>query len=179
MTKIVVTFGVISGLVVAGLMWLMLGAMKAGMINADHGSYFFGYATMIIALSLVFFGIKSYRDNNGGHVTFMKGLQVGILITIICCLFYAISWEAYYRTGGSQFMQEYAAHIVEQQKADGASAAVVAATEQQMAQLTEMYQNFFFRFGITLIEILPVGIVVTLISAALLRKRELLPAQPA
>ena len=179
MTKIVVTFGVISGLIVAALMWLMLLSMKAGWINTDHGSMFFGYATMIIALSLVFFGIKSYRDNNGGKVSFLKGLQVGILITLICCVFYAISWEAYYRTSGSQFMQEYAAKYVEQMKSSGASDAAIAATEQQMAQLTEMYQNFFVRFGMTLMEILPVGIVVTLISAALLRRRELLPAEPA
>lgn len=179
MTKIVVIFGVISGLVVAALMWLMLWGMKAGAINSDHGSYFFGYATMIIALSLVFFGIKSYRDNNGGKVTFIKGLQVGMLITLICCFFYAISWEAYYRTSGGQFMQEYAAKYVEQMRSSGASDATVAATEQQMAQLTEMYQNFFVRFGMTLMEILPVGIIVTLISAALLRRRELLPAEPA
>ena len=176
MTKIVLTFGLISGVIVAALMWLMLWATKAGAINTDHGGYFWGYATMIVALSLVFFGIKSYRDNNGGRVTFLKGVQVGILITLICCFFYAISWEAYYRTSGAAFMQDYAAHYVEQMKAQGASDAAVAATEQQMAQLTEMYQNFFVRFGMTLMEILPVGVVVTLISAALLRKREVLPA---
>lgn len=178
MTKIVLTFGLISGVVVAGLMWLMLGMMKAGIANEDHG-YVWGYATMIIALSLVFFGIKSYRDNNGGKISFLKALQVGILITLICCFCYAISWEAYYRTSGAQFMQDYAAKYVEQIKTTGASGAAVTAAEQQMAQLNEMYQNFFIRFGMTVMEILPVGIVVTLISAGLLRRRELLPAEPA
>ena len=70
MKKVVLTFGLISGVIIAALMWLMLAMMKAGFTS--H-SLLMGYATMIIALSLVFFGIKSYRDNNGGKITFFKG----------------------------------------------------------------------------------------------------------
>lgn len=173
MKKVVLTFGLISGVIITALMWLMLALMKAGV--SSH-SLLFGYATMIIALSLVFFGIKSYRDNNGGKVTFFKGLQIGILISLISALCYGISWEAYYRTSGADFMQQYTAQYIEQMRAKGSSEDEIARTQKEMDQMGEMYKNFFVRFGMTLMEILPVGIVVTLISAGLLRRKELLPA---
>jgi hypothetical protein len=179
MTKIVLTFGLISGVIVAALMWLMLALMNAGVINPDHDGYVWGYATMIIALSLVFFGVKSYRDNNGGKISFLKGLQVGILISLISAVCYAASWEVYYRTSGSDFMQQYSQKYIEGMKKNGASDAEIDKAQTEMAQLMEMYQNFFVRFGMTLIEIVPVGIIVALVSAGLLRKREVLPAQPA
>ena len=181
MKKIVLTFGLISGVIIAALMWLMLAMMKAGVANSDHGDYalIWGYATMIIALSLVFFGIKSYRDNNGGRITFFKGLQVGILISLISAVCYGISWEAYYRTSGADFMRQYSASYIDKMRAKGASDAEIADTQKQMDQFAELYKNFFVRFGMTLMEILPVGIVVTLISAALLRKSTMLPAEPA
>ena len=173
MKKVVLTFGLISGVIIAALMWLMLAMMKAGV--TEH-SLVWGYATMIIALSLVFFGIKSYRDNNGGRITFLKGLQVGILISLISAVCYGISWEAYYRTSGADFMQQYTAQYIEQMRAKGSSDAEIAETQKQMDQFAEQYKNFFVRFGMTLMEIVPVGIVVTLISAGLLRRKELLPA---
>ena len=173
MKKVVLTFGLISGVIIAALMWLMLAMMKAGFTS--H-SLLMGYATMIIALSLVFFGIKSYRDNNGGKITFFKGLQIGILISLISAVCYGISWEAYYRTSGSEFMQQYTAQYIDQMRAKGSSDNEIAKTQKEMDDFGELYKNFFVRFGMTLIEILPVGIVVTLISAALLRRKELLPA---
>jgi len=181
MTKIVLTFGLISGAIAAALMWIMLAAMNSGAIDLEHGSmaYVTGYASMIISLSLVFFGVKSYRDNNGGHITFIKGLQVGILIGLISAVCYATSWEVYFRTGGSNFMKEYSQKYVERMRQNGATDDQIANARTEMERMTELYKNFFFRFAITLTEILPVAIVVTLISAGLLRKREVLPAQPA
>ena len=173
MKKVVLTFCLISGVIIAALMWLMLAMMKAGFTS--H-SLLMGYATMIIALSLVFFGIKSYRDNNGGKITFFKGLQIGILISLISAVCYGISWEAYYRTSGSEFMQQYTAQYIDQMRAKGSSDDEIAKTQKEMDDFGELYKNFFVRFGMTLIEILPVGIVVTLISAGLLRRKELLPA---
>jgi hypothetical protein len=176
MTRIVLVFGLISGAIAAVLMWIMLLAMKGGMV--DHG-LLLGYASMIISLSVVFFGVKSYRDNNGGRISFFKGVQIGILISLICAFCYGVSWEAYYRTSGSDFMAQYSTQYVEKMKERGASDEEVAKTQKEMADMAELYKNFFVRFAMTLMEILPVGLVVTLVSAALLRKREVLPAEPA
>ncbi len=178
MKRVVITFGLISGVVAGVLMWLMLWAMSSGVIKSHDGEIW-GYSSMIIALSMVFFGIKSYRDNHGGQITFLKGLQIGILISLISAICYALSWELYYQTIGGNFMAEYIASYAEKMRASGASQAELDAMRQQMDGMAELYKNFFVRFGMTLMEIVPVGIIVTLVSAALLRRRELLPAQAA
>jgi hypothetical protein len=176
MTKIVLIFGLISGAIAGFLMWILMSFVGKGSIDFDSGMLW-GYATMIIALSLVFFGIKSYRDNNGGRITFLKGLQVGILISLISAVCYAASWEIYYPSVGDEFMQKYTAHELNKMKTSGASDAEIEKARVEGQQFMEMYKNFFVRFAFSIVEILPVGVIVTLISAALLRKREILPAQ--
>ena len=175
MTKVVLIFGLISGVIAGVLMWILMGAVNTDAINFDNGMIW-GYATMIIALSLVFFGIKSYRDNHGGHISFLKGLQVGILISLISAFCYAASWELYYPMVGDEFMQKYTTYYLDKMKTDGASDAEIETARVEGEQFMELYKNFFVRFSFSLIEILPVGVIVTLVSAALLRKRELLPA---
>ena len=74
MTRIVLIFGLISGAVAGLLMWILFSYVNTGSIDFDNG-IIWGYATMIIALSMVFFGVKSYRDNNGGRISFLKGSE--------------------------------------------------------------------------------------------------------
>ena len=178
MTKIVLIFGLISGAIAATLMWILMGVVNTGSVDFDYGMLW-GYATMIIALSLVFFGVKSYRDNHGGRITFFKGLQVGILISLISAFCYAASWELYYPKIGDEFMQKYTTYQLDKMKASGASDAEIEKARDEGEQFMELYKNFFVRFAFSVMEILPVGIIVTLVSASLLRKREVLPAEPA
>ena len=175
MTKIVLIFGLIAGALAGLQMWVLMSAVNNESIDFDNGALL-GYSTMIIAFSLVFFGIKSYRDNHGGHITFLKGLQVGILISIIAALCYAVCWELYYPKIGDEFMQKYTTYYLEKMKTDGASDAEIETARVEGEQFVEMYKNFFVRFAFSLVEIMPVGIIVTLISAGLLRRREMLPA---
>ncbi len=176
MTRIVLIFGLIAGAIASVLMWILMNVMVTDGIDFDN-AMIWGYATMIIALSMVFFGIKSYRDNHGGHITFLKGLQVGILISLISAVCYGASWELYYSSSGQEFIQKYTVYYLDKMKADGASEAEIEKERVEGERFMELYKNFFVRFGFTLLEILPVGVVVTLISAALLRKREILPAE--
>lgn len=178
MFRIVLIFGLISGAIAAALMWLLMNVVSTDVVNFDN-AMLFGYATMIIALSLVFFGIKSYRDKNGGRISFLKGLQIGILISLISAVCYAASWEIYYPSIGQEFLQKYTTYNLDKMKKSGASDAEVEKARVESDQFVALYQNFFVRFGMTIMEILPVGVIVTLISAGLLRKREILPAQPA
>lgn len=175
MTKIVLIFGLISGVIAGGLMWILMGTVNTGSIDFDNGMIW-GYATMIIALSLVFFGIKSYRDNHGGRITFVKGLQVGILISLISAVCYAAAWELYYPRIGDEFMQKYTTYYLDKMKKEGASDAEIEKARTESEQFMEMYKNVFVRFAMSLMEILPVGVIVTLLSALLLRRREVLPA---
>jgi zinc transporter ZupT len=175
MAKIVIIFGLISGAIAGFLMWLLMQTVHTDLINFDNGM-FWGYATMIVALSMVFFGIKSYRDNHGGRLSFLKGIQVGLLISLISAVCYAASWEIYYPKIGEEFMQKYTVYYLDKMKADGVPDTEIETARVEGEKFMEMYRIFYIRFAFSMIEILPVGIIVTLISAALLRKRELLPA---
>jgi hypothetical protein len=177
MTKIVLIFGLISGALAGALMWLLITSVGKDAISFDN-AVFVGYATMLIALSMVFFGIKSYRDNNGGRIGFWKGVQVGLSISLISAICYAASWEAYYPSVGDEFMKKYTTYHLDKMRTQGATEAEIETARVEGEKFMELYKNFFVRFAFSLIEIMPVGLVVTLISAALLRKREILPATP-
>jgi hypothetical protein len=110
-----------------------------------------------------------------GAIKFVKGLQVGALTTLIASLMYAASWETFYQTNPeikATFMDKYAEHSINKMKAKGASPAEIDQKAKEMADMKEMYKNPVIRFGITVLEILPVGIVITLISAAVLRRKD-------
>ncbi len=131
-----------------------------------------GYTLIVLSFLLVFFGIRSYRDNVGdGQITFSKALGIGIGITLINCVSYMLTWEVLYFTVLHDFMDRYGAYIVGKLRASGASAAAIQAQVEQMKKYKEMYENPFYNAAVTLLEPLPVGLVMTLLSAAILRKR--------
>ena len=132
----------------------------------------------MVSFLLVFFGIRSYRDNVGnGQITFTKAFAVGISITLISCIFYVLTWEILYFNFMHGFMDNYGAHTIEKLKASGASAAAVQAQVQQLKKLKEQYENPLFNSLMTFIEPFPVGLAITLISATVLRKKA--QSQPA
>jgi len=175
MKKTVLTFGLISGAIISAMFMITVPMYRNGTLTMDHGEVI-GYSTMVISLSLIFFGIKSYRDRHlHGAITFGKAFQTGLLIAGVASLFYAISWEFAFNLFFPDFMDQYAAMCMTKAKAGGASPAEIQKVMDQLNQTKEIYKNPFLRFGLTLMEIFPVGLVIALISAAILRKREILP----
>lgn len=175
MRKIILTYGLIAGAIVAGLMFITLPLWKNGILTFDNGEIV-GYTTMVISLSMIFFGVKSYRDNHSnGVITFGKAFKIGILITLIAGAMYALAWEVSYATVMSDFFGKMQEHYFSEMKERGASEQELQKAKEQMATFAEYYKNPVIRFGMTLMEILPVGILISLISAALLRKKEFLP----
>ena len=175
MKKTILVFGLISGAISA----LMLSATVpfADRIGFDKGEYL-GYTVIVLSLLLVFFGIRSYRDNVGnGQVTFTKAFTVGISITLISCICYVVTWEILYFHFLPGFMDKYSAYMVQKLSASGASPAVIQAQVQQLKKYKEMYDNPLLNAALTFIEPFPIGFVVTLISAAILRKKP--QSQPA
>jgi hypothetical protein len=169
MRKTIVTFGLISGAVSSVL---MIGTMLfADKIGFDRG-YVLGYTTIVLSLLLVYFGIRSYRDEvSGGAITFGKAFAVGISITVISCLFYVATWEVLYFKFLPGFMDKYGAHVVEKLRASGASDAAILAKTQEVTKYKEMYDNPLINAAMTFIEPFPVGLLITLLSAAVLRKK--------
>ena len=175
MKKTVLTFGLISGALISLMMVATVPfAHKMGFGKA----LVVGYTTMVLSFLLVYFGVRSYRDNVGnGHITFGKAFAVGICITLISCAFYVATWEVLYFNFMPDFMDEYNTHVIENMKASGASATAVEAKQDELKKFKEMYANPFFNAAMTFIEPFPVGLVITLLSAAILRKKP--QAQPA
>jgi hypothetical protein len=171
MKRTVLVFGVISGVVSSLMMFLTLPLINRGTINFENGEVI-GYTAILLSFLLVFFGIRSYRENvGGGTITFGRAFAVGILITLISCVFYVVSWEILYFNFMPDFTQKYTAAMVAKARAGGASDAAIAARVQQMGQMKKLYDNPLTNAAITFIEPFPVGLVVTLVSAGILRRR--------
>jgi hypothetical protein len=175
MTRIVLIFGIAAGLIVAVPMDLMVA-------NSEHGSaaqsYFAGYLVMVLALSLIFFGVKRLRDRElGGVIRFVPALLAGIGISAVAGVIYVIGWEITLAVTDFAFIDSYSTAAVEAARARGASAADIAAVIAQMDEFRRQYANPFFRLPMTFIEIFPVGLLISLISAALLRNSRFLPAR--
>ena len=169
MKRIVLTFGLISGALLSGMMLVMMQFIDR--IGMDHGMVI-GYTMMVLAFLLVFFGIRSYRENVGdGRISFGRALGVGLLIMTICCICYVVTWEIVYFTFMHDFSDKYAAYIIEKARAAGASAEEIARQTEEMRKFKTMYNNVFYNAAFTFLEPLPVGVPMTLISAAILRKR--------
>ena len=169
MKRTVLTFGVLSGLVSTLMMFITV--LFIDQIGWDNGVVV-GYTAIVLSLLFVYFGIRSYRDNQlGGKITFGRAFGVGILITLLSCLFYVISWEIEYATLFSDFADKYAAHAMEQARASGADQATMAAKAAEMADMQKVMDNPLVRPLFIFIEPFPVGLVVTLISAAVLRRK--------
>ncbi|HYC85840.1 MAG TPA: DUF4199 domain-containing protein [Chryseosolibacter sp.] len=176
MKRIILINGLIAGAIAGLMLVISMPLHNRGILNYDNGMVF-GYASMVIGLSTIFFGIKTYRDQHeNGSITFWQAIKIGVLIALIASSIYALTWEVYYNFAGQNYMDKYSAYVIEKMEAKGASQDEIAAAKTQMGKFNEMYKNPIVRFGFTLMEILPVGIVITLISATLLRRRKFLPA---
>ena len=175
MKKTVLTFGLISGAISSVLMVATI--PFADKIGFGH-SYVIGYTTIVLSFLLVFFGIRSYRDNVGnGQITFTKAFAVGISITLISCIFYVVTWEVLYFNFLHDFMDKYGAYMIEKLKASGAGPAAIQAQIEQAKKYKEIEDNPLLNAAITFIEPFPIGLVITLISAAVLRRKP--QSQPA
>lgn len=171
MKKTVLIFGIISGVISSALLLATLPFMDK-MHDSGNG-YVVGYSGMILSFLLIFFGIRSYRDNiANGMISFGKAFKVGILITAISCSFYVLTWEIVYFNFMPDFLEKYAKCEVDKMKKDGATEAETTAKMAEMMEFNEKYQNPLFNAAVTFCEPLPVGLLITLISAGLLKRKE-------
>ena len=169
MRKIVLTFGLIAGSILAAMMWLTLPFLER--ISFEKGAIL-GYTSMVLAFLMVFFGVRSYRENVGrGRVTFGRALVVGLLITAIASACYVLSWEVMSHQFMPDFADKYAARAIEEAKASGATQSEVAEQVRKMSEFKEMYKNPVINVALTLIEPLPVGILFALVAAGTLSRK--------
>lgn len=176
MTRIVLIYGAIAGLIVAVPMVVLM-LVLAEQTAPDNGA-FYGYLTMIVALTAVFVGVKQYRDKvHGGVVGFAPALMVGLGISVVASLIYTVGWEISLAASGFDFGKAYSRTAIEAARAAGAPEAEIQRVAQQAAAFARMYANPLYRLPITFVEIFPIGVVISLISAALLRNSRFLAAR--
>ncbi|MBL8245224.1 MAG: DUF4199 domain-containing protein [Rhodanobacteraceae bacterium] len=164
----ILKYGTIAGVVVGGFMSLMFSGLS-GKPPLEYGMLI-GYASMLIALSAVFVGIKRQRDDTlGGVIRFWPAFGMGLGISVVAGVIYALAWEAAVAASGVDFAAVYSEFLIEQQRAAGASEAAIEQLRSELATFAVQYANPWYRLPMTFIEIFPVGVLVSLVSAGLLR----------
>lgn len=169
MKKIVLTFGLLAGAVLSLMMAITM--LFFDQIGFDKGEVI-GYTSMVLAFLLIYFGVRSYRDNvAGGAVGFGRALAVGTLIVVVASTLYVATWQVLYRTVASDFMSRYQLHAIEEARRDGASEEAIAHKKAEMERFAELYKNPVVNIAFTFLEPLPVGLVIALVSAGVLSRR--------
>ncbi|MFD1257058.1 DUF4199 domain-containing protein [Mucilaginibacter terrae] len=169
MKKNIWIFGGIAGFIVAAFM--VISSALCYHSNTFESSMLLGYAGMLLAFSFVFVGIKNYRDKyNNGMVSFVQALKIGGLIMLIASSVYVVVWLFDFYLFIPDFMDKYIAHTITQAKANGATQAELSKQIAELVPYKEKYKNPIWVILLTYAEVLPVGIVVTLISALILKR---------
>jgi hypothetical protein len=165
MKRTVLKFGLMAGAVASVLMLANVPFMNAG--ELDKGEIL-GYTSIVLSMLFVFFGVRSYREHaGGGRLTFLRGLGVGLLIMLVSCTCYVVTWEIVSNVFVPGLGDKVFACWIAKAQAKGASEAELA----QMAKYKELYKNFFMNVAMTFMEPLPIGLAASVLSAAILRKR--------
>ena len=177
MWRDIVKYGVIAGMVVGLSMIVSFGATGGEMPHGWLGMAI-GYATMLVAFSAIFMGIKHQRDvGGGGVIRFWPAFGMGLGISFIAALFYVGAWEFVQATIVEDFAGSYGASVIAAEKAKGIDPAALAKLTADMEAFKTQYANPMFRLPMTFAEIFPVGVLVSLVSALVLRNPRVLPAR--
>lgn len=171
-------YGAISGAIVIAVLVAGIALSDAQGDGHLFSSEVFGYLVMIVALSMIFLAIRDYRNKKlGGVIKFLPALGLGLLVAAIAGLAYVIGWEIYLAATDYAFMDNYIAQMIEAKRAAGESGPAFDAYVAQLEQMKTAYANPLFRLPMTFLEIFPVGLLIALISAAILRNPKVLPAR--
>jgi hypothetical protein len=175
MKKTSLVFGAISGVIVSTFMAISMAVMSSGNGASEGGTtgMIIGFSAMAVAFSFIFVGIKNYRDKqNGGTITFGKGFFLGLMISLIASTLYVITWAIEFHFFMPDFIDKYSAMQVKQLQESGIKGTELNNALKSIETTSYNYKNSpFFFAAYTYMEILPVGILITLISALILRRK--------
>ena len=172
MKRTVLVFGIIAGIILSVVIVVSVPFMRNMTAESAATNMFVGYAVQLLTFSLIFFAVKQYRDkHNDGLISFGKAFRIGLWISLIGAAFYVITWAIVYHTMIPDFMDIWGASEIERATKNGASAQEIADIRQQVADGKEMYSKWWGFIGFTLFEILPTGLLVSVISALILKRK--------
>ena len=170
MNKTILKYGLISGAIASALM--LISALYYHQTSNFKNGEVFGYAGILLSMLFVYFGTRAYRDRQeGGKMSFLKAFEVSLLITLISCLCYVVTWMFVYEFIMPDFMDKFADHMVEQMKVSGAGEEQIRQEMAKMEEYKAMYRSPLKRFALTFIEPFPVGLLVSIVSSIVLRRK--------
>lgn len=176
MLQKILSSGLIAG-VVAGLPLFLITVALQGQPPPSWGMAL-GYLTMLVALSVVFVAVKRHRDTRlGGVIRFWPAFGMGLAISLVAGIVYVLAWEATLAYTGIDFAGEYAKTMIAEKQAEGVTGEALAKYAASIEEFRVQYSNPAYRMPITLVEIFPVGVLVSLVAAALLRNSRFMPAR--
>lgn len=176
MLRYILIYGVVAGVVV-GVPLSILTLTMSGQTMMSYGMLV-GYLTMLIALSAVFLAIKRHRDVDlGGVIRFWRALALGLGVSVVAGVIYVVAWEVSCALAHADFAGAYAQALIAQQEAKGVSGEALERLRAEMEQFKLDYANPLYRWPMTFAEIFPVGVIVSLVSAGLLRNSRFLRAR--
>jgi hypothetical protein len=171
MKKNVFVFGLISGLIVTAFM--VFASIKCYVSGTFKDSEVYGYTGMLVAFSFIFVGIKNYRDKyNNGVISFGKAFRIGLFIALIASTFYVLVWVVEYYVFFPDWLNKYCTHVINDAKASGVSQLELDKKTAQMNWYKQAYKNPLFVVLLTYMEILPIGVVISLISGLFLKRKQ-------
>ena len=178
MRRYVLTYGLIAGVILSALMVISMAFHDR--IGFDR-AMIVGYTTMVIAFLMIFFGVKAYRDRERPEgLSFGRAFATGLLISFVATACYVATWQVVYRTMMPDYLEKYSAYTLEKKREAGATEAELAAEAKKMAEFGEMYRNPLVNVAFTFLEPLPVGLIMSLVTAGVLsRKRRTGEVAPA
>jgi hypothetical protein len=179
MKKNSLVFGLISGVIISTFMGISMAIIACGSGDADGGSssMIIGFSAMAVAFSFIFVGIKNFRDKkNGGAITFSKAFLLGFLISFIASTLYVITWGVEFHFFMPDFIDKYSAMQIKELQNSGITGQALDEGIKSIETTNHNYKNNLFFFAMyTYAEILPVGILITLISSLILRRKKPVP----
>lgn len=176
MRRIIIVYGAIAGFITITTIIIGLSDPIAKIVGDQQ--MILGYLIMLVALSAIFVGTKKVRDQEfGGAISFGKAALTGLGISVMAGVVYVFVWEIYLAMTDYAFIDDYTESVISNRQASGANAAALQATIAEMEVMKEQYQNPLFRLPMTFLEIFPVGIFVSLLSAGILRNSKILPTR--
>ncbi|MFK7953217.1 MAG: DUF4199 domain-containing protein [Ekhidna sp.] len=166
--KVALKYGLISGLLIVST-WFIGYYLAEG--NPDFGGgELVGYAIMLLALTAVFMGIKSIRDEQG-TLSFKEGFFNGLGITLVASIIYVIGWMIYVPNFAPDFADKYGDSQIELVKELEISEEEKEKQIDEINSTIETYKKPHVMAAMTFAEIFPIGLIVTLISAMILKRK--------
>lgn len=173
MTRTILTYGLISGMVI------ILGMIATIVFDLGnhHTNVWLGYLIMLVGLSAILLGVRQYRERLGGVIKFTTAFGVGLGIAVVASLAYVAIWEVYMALTHYTFMDSYVSGTLAAKRAAGVTGAAYAKAVAQLDAMRVQYANPLYRMPMTFVEIFPVGLIVAVVAAALLRNPRFLPVR--